>query len=867
MINEMWKRRLIFVLLLCVLTFSLGPPLAIAEEGTAADPVLTTPPPEPILHQFHLVAGWNLISLPFVTDPSPLVVFAELPQPWFLAEYDAVEHSYHPYTQVSLRPGVGYWLRVPEAVNFTLQGTSVTLRNAYPLVEGWNMVGYPFPVEVSWDSVARAKVERGGETYSLQEAFDTGILSADIYSWRENGYFSVKNELRKFSPGYGYWIKLNSLPTMDGFAAEPVSLVFEPGGIFTDIASKLLEAAYEGVKEGAADWAKEKACGWVTSLLTGSKGESAQVLDRLNQMEGQLQDIQASLARIEGDFSQLFAQLKQMQAQIIDTILNAQVKGYINTIDTHYNTTSPEGLAYFTKGKTPTTPGIVDKVNQFCTNVINSWDIPNCVNGIHLAIIPPGGSAGLLDSWLSANILTNTATWTFQPQRLMDYYLAYESYFAGLLFYEYRGVQIYTEALNHRDPTGGDAKEYLNDTYTPNLSSEVDRFLIGAARLVAYSANLTATSTTDPLFLGGQDVLSRAQFFAIQTRDEGTFGLRTAILTTADALKPTGNPTPLVTLANSSKGLSWNSPSTILRVPNGPAYDHWDTTNSPTFSAFLGPSTDWLLLLGNYGPALPQYVGNGWSAQLTDSLLAAPVSPAFSVGTYTDGYQPSTTGTILYGLGLAWARLGGPQQFAANYPGGGANPSWVVNSNSVSNRTSGSGITQLVTNDGLSNRALSPGFTFSANSNSGKYKSWVSGYIQDARNFTYQGMNPVTAVFRVTFQADVYFGNNNAGYSTLKLYAWRGLYDWTAAAYVPNTYTNWNFWNPDIMKHDLQFGTNGVITQDLSAALTPGHSYGWIIGVQSDTTMYAANDPQSVGLVVRNMRANLYLKGVTIRFP
>jgi hypothetical protein len=122
-------------------------------------------------------------------------------------------------------------------------------------------------------------------------------------------------------------------------------------------------------------------------------------------------------------------------------------------------------------------------------------------------------------------------------------------------------------------------------------------------------------------------------------------------------------------------------------------------------------------------------------------------------------------------------------------------------------------------------------------------------------------------VFRVTFQADVYFGSNSKGYSTLNLYAWRGLYDWTASAWVPNTYTSWNSYHRDIGKRDLQFGTNGVVTQDLSAALTPGHSYGWVIGVQSDTAMYAANESGSKGLDVRNMRAILYLKGVTIRFP
>ncbi|MEI6531138.1 MAG: hypothetical protein WCN99_06595, partial [bacterium] len=63
MIKETWKRRLVFVLVLCVLSFSLSILPAIAEDGAAADPSAATPLPEPVLHQFHLVAGWNLISL------------------------------------------------------------------------------------------------------------------------------------------------------------------------------------------------------------------------------------------------------------------------------------------------------------------------------------------------------------------------------------------------------------------------------------------------------------------------------------------------------------------------------------------------------------------------------------------------------------------------------------------------------------------------------------------------------------------------------------------------------------------------------------------------------------------------------------
>ncbi|MCX5971808.1 MAG: hypothetical protein NTV14_09975, partial [Coprothermobacterota bacterium] len=227
MMQGPWKRRLVIALVLCVLAFSLGPLTVIAQDSDNLAPTL--PPPEPALHQFHLVAGWNLISLPFATDPSPLVVFADLPKPWYLVEYDAIEHTYHPYTQISLQPGVGYWLRAPEAVNFTLQGTSVPIRHVRSLYEGWNLVGYPFLGEISWDDAAKAKVEWGGQIYSLQQAYDSGILSADIYSWREDRYFSVKTELRKFQPGYGYWVKLNSpLPGVEGSADTAVNLVFEP---------------------------------------------------------------------------------------------------------------------------------------------------------------------------------------------------------------------------------------------------------------------------------------------------------------------------------------------------------------------------------------------------------------------------------------------------------------------------------------------------------------------------------------------------------------------------------------------------------------------------------------------------------------
>ncbi|MCX5973496.1 MAG: hypothetical protein NTU59_02225, partial [Coprothermobacterota bacterium] len=50
------------LLVLTLLLTLFGFPLAIAQDGLASDPNTSIPPPEPALFQFHLAAGWNLIS-------------------------------------------------------------------------------------------------------------------------------------------------------------------------------------------------------------------------------------------------------------------------------------------------------------------------------------------------------------------------------------------------------------------------------------------------------------------------------------------------------------------------------------------------------------------------------------------------------------------------------------------------------------------------------------------------------------------------------------------------------------------------------------------------------------------------------------
>ncbi len=885
MIKETWKRRLIFFLSLCVLTFSLGSPLAIAEDGAAADPSAAIPPPEPACFQFNLIQGWNMISLPFATDPSPLVVFAELPKPWYLVEYDPVEQRYIPYAQIALKPGVGYWLYSSQAIRFIVTGIPLAVLSVHPLSLGWNLVGYPFLREVSVQDALKVRVNRGGQSYSLEEAFQTGILSAGVYTfWGGERYLSVKDDIGRFQPGLAYWVKVNALPAAAGesLAAVPLTeIVFNGLGIEgSKIASWALKKAAKALLEKAGDWQAEKGNGWLLSLLGGSKGSSKEVLDRLNEMGQQLTEIQASLARIEQDFGQLFKQMGHMEAKLIDTILNAQIKDYVNRIDTHYNANSPDGLYYFTNGKTPTTPNIAADTLNFYNNVKGSWDILNCVNGIHKGIVPSDGSYGILDTWVDSNVLTQTTTWTFQPQRLMDYYLGFEDYFAGLLFYEYRGVQVYTEALNYGDPSGVTSANWLTvgpESYQNWLNGDVNRFLVCVGRMVAHAANLGATDPNDPLFKAGAEVLARAQFFALQTLNQEHYGMRGAILATTDALINTN----MAVISNSGKGVSTSTKATVIAIPNGPAYDRWQDNAS-----FLGQSTDWALLLADWGELDPSLIGTGYRVRLSTpaGLPFFPLSPLFSYDRYDDSYSPTITGTVYYGCGFGWARVGGAQQFGAVDPavGSGLNPQWTLDVNNIvfsqAGDPQGKKGLQWTKNDGIGDLSLSPGVQFTVDAqwyHKNTYSCGVQGAIQDLRHFTCPSIissDPFLTTLRATYQVDCNIGSMTDCLNfRFNLDTWVRVWDYNTKNWVN---TNWRWFGTAVQGHspkwNVQYGTNGVVTQSLALTLIPGHQYGLCIGLNTDCYLKADNGgqyPAPQGTTVRNMRASITLKGATFSFP
>jgi len=119
--------------------------------------------------------GWNMVSLPVVTDDmSADTILDEL---WF---YQLVSWSGTGYTaETEFEPGRGYWLLVLEDVNITLVGAPV-YNVTLVLQPGWNMIGGP-------DAIVQAS-----------EVFP-GFYQ--LVTWSGTGYTPVST----FEPGKGYW--------------------------------------------------------------------------------------------------------------------------------------------------------------------------------------------------------------------------------------------------------------------------------------------------------------------------------------------------------------------------------------------------------------------------------------------------------------------------------------------------------------------------------------------------------------------------------------------------------------------------------------------------------------------------------------
>ena len=160
--------------------------------------------------------GWNMTSVPVEPlEPSASAVFDEL-----VALGNVLDGSLYRYAPgagyelypghfVDLSAGLGYWLRLTDA----LPGTVVSVVGACPqsgeavsLANGWTLVGHPLPAAVPLSSV---RVTDGGTTLSWADAVAGGWVDATAYYYEGGAYRTLRasgGDDAACRPWRAYWV-------------------------------------------------------------------------------------------------------------------------------------------------------------------------------------------------------------------------------------------------------------------------------------------------------------------------------------------------------------------------------------------------------------------------------------------------------------------------------------------------------------------------------------------------------------------------------------------------------------------------------------------------------------------------------------
>jgi hypothetical protein len=152
------------------------------DSSTATDTITVT------VHVFYGVtiedeeaSLWNLISLPVST---PYSASADL-FPGAVTSGFAYAGTY--IAADSIKNGPGYWIKLPAAQTYPLQGTSLVI-DSVPVLQGWNLIGsisIPVPVSSIGATVA-------------------GMVTGEVFGY-SRGYRTTDT----IQPGKGYWIETN----------------------------------------------------------------------------------------------------------------------------------------------------------------------------------------------------------------------------------------------------------------------------------------------------------------------------------------------------------------------------------------------------------------------------------------------------------------------------------------------------------------------------------------------------------------------------------------------------------------------------------------------------------------------------------
>lgn len=397
----------------------------------------------------------------------------------------------------------------------------------------------------------------------------------------------------------------------------------------------LLQKVLSGLLQGAASKGGSAAMGEIMELLGWGGSDDKSALDAMSQ---KLDQIVSLLGDIESTLESLLQQLNITEEEIIANT-NDPSDAITNIKTSHQEL---QGLA---DGKDP---GTVDQatLQTFVNRVENIYVIDEKINAINDAIIPPD----IAKSPVLGNFTDLGINRVAQGKSLTDAYLGVESYFSQLLYYQLEGVNLFVETKIYRKKAGlsqidgMDAQAYM-DFFTKNeLQPEVDNFMNNVCRLILSQVDLSDYDHFLPS--DAPTILSRANFFRIQSLNEDHFGLRGTLIATQDLVSSVMT----INARSRQTGRLYSGTGTLYTV-QGVTYDYW------TGNAVKG-SSDYTVIAYDFGDAAP---GDYDILDANGNVIGSA-----TVQTYKDDYTVDASGTIHYGHFVIKKRVGQKDAFNNN---------------------------------------------------------------------------------------------------------------------------------------------------------------------------------------------------------
>ena len=143
------------------------------------------------------LASYRMISVPYkLADNKVATIFAELgsanKSKWRLLTYFSdTKWNDYPTDFTTIERGVGYWINVKDATEIFIEGASTEGSNKSTLFSktfnpGWNQIGNPYPVAISWNTIKAAIP--AASSLGVLKVYKDGFQNGDILQPLEGGF-------------------------------------------------------------------------------------------------------------------------------------------------------------------------------------------------------------------------------------------------------------------------------------------------------------------------------------------------------------------------------------------------------------------------------------------------------------------------------------------------------------------------------------------------------------------------------------------------------------------------------------------------------------------------------------------------------